>query len=279
VRGTVDAEPIRARVRQQLEEIRANDPGTRLGTDPERLHDFRVAVRRLRALLRTIRPLIDATQTEPLRDELRWLGGLLGDVRDLDVMLDHLRGELAAIGLPEELVGGEALGELEVERERKRAALLEALDSERYAALLDALERTAETLTIEKKAQTEKLAASEFRKLRRAVEAAGPAPSDPVLHELRKRGKKARYAAELVDTKPAAKFVAAAKELQDVLGEHHDAIVAAERLRALNTDGTRDVAFVLGRLVERERQRAERTRADWPEPWRQTLRTGRAAWT
>src|SRR3954468_9332869 len=45
-------EALRARLRAQLDEILANDPGTRLGTDPESLHDMRVALRRARALLR-----------------------------------------------------------------------------------------------------------------------------------------------------------------------------------------------------------------------------------
>src|SRR5512133_2304092 len=76
---------------EQLQAILANDAGTRLGADPEALHDQRVAVRRLRALLRLVRRLDDAPpELEELRGELEWLGDRLGSVRDLDVMLSHL---------------------------------------------------------------------------------------------------------------------------------------------------------------------------------------------
>jgi CHAD domain-containing protein len=270
---------IRARIRAQLEEILAHDPGTRLGGDPESLHDFRVAVRRLRALLRTIRPLVDASRTEPLRDELKWLGGVLGDVRDLDVLLEHLRGELTALGTPESTLGAEALHALESERDAKRDALLEALATDRYFALLDLLEQTASTLEVGAKARMRKLAAKEFRRLRRDVKAGGAEPSDPVLHEIRKRAKKARYAAELVGGGSAARFVAETKALQDVLGEHNDAIVAEQRLHTLYAGGAaRDSAFALGRLFERERVRAARTRAAWPDAWRRVRDSGRAAW-
>ena len=76
----------------------AHDPGTRRGDDPEDLHQLRVATRRLRAFLRAARPLVDREWAESLREELGWLGGHLGPARDLDVMLDRLRAEVAALG-------------------------------------------------------------------------------------------------------------------------------------------------------------------------------------
>ena len=54
--------------------------------------------RRLRAFLRAARPLVDRDWAESLREELGWLGGHLGPARDLDVMLDRLRAEVAALG-------------------------------------------------------------------------------------------------------------------------------------------------------------------------------------
>ena len=76
----------------------AHDPGTRLGTDPEELHQFRVATRRLRAFLRAGRELLDPAWAEPLREELRWLGGALGPVRDLDVLIERLAVEVETLG-------------------------------------------------------------------------------------------------------------------------------------------------------------------------------------
>jgi inorganic triphosphatase YgiF len=74
-----------------------HDPGTRRGDDPEDLHQLRVATRRLRAFLRTARPLLEPEWAEPLREELGWLGGHLGPARDLDVMLIRFRDEVAAL--------------------------------------------------------------------------------------------------------------------------------------------------------------------------------------
>ena len=63
----------------------AHDPGTRLGKEPESLHQMRVATRQLRAVLRSARPLLVPEWADSLRDELRWLGRVLGPARDLDV--------------------------------------------------------------------------------------------------------------------------------------------------------------------------------------------------
>ncbi len=88
--GPLDA--LRMRLRAQLRAVLANDPGTRLGRDPESLHDMRVAVRRSRALLRAGQPLY-ANDMSGLTEELRWVGEKLGAVRDLDVLLERLRAE------------------------------------------------------------------------------------------------------------------------------------------------------------------------------------------
>jgi CHAD domain-containing protein len=275
----VPADPIRARLRAQVDELLAHDPGTRRGADPEDLHQHRVAVRRLRALLRTVRPLVDRDAVEPLRAELAWIGGLLGAVRDLDVLLEHLEDEAAGLDGADRRAFLPLLRRLRRERERDRAQLLAALDAERYFALLDALEGAAETLPVEGEERLPELAAKEFRKLRRDERQLGAAPSDEELHGLRIRGKRARYAAELLEGKRAARFVDTAKELQDVLGEHQDAIVAEARLRSLlGPRSTTAQAVAVGRLVERERVRQGDTRAGWPAVWKRLDRAGRKAW-
>ena len=58
---------------------------------------MRVATRRLRAFLRAGHDLLDPEWSEPLREELSWLGGALGPVRDLDVLLEHLSGEVESL--------------------------------------------------------------------------------------------------------------------------------------------------------------------------------------
>jgi CHAD domain-containing protein len=123
---------------------------------------------------------------------------------------------------------------------------------------------------------------SEFKKLERAIKALDPAPSDTELHRLRIRGKRARYAGELAEAavgKRARRFVERAKNVQDVLGEHQDAVVADERVRELVlSQSNPQLALVAGRLVERERQRMLRARADASKTLRKLRRAGRKAW-
>src|SRR5262249_31568820 len=112
-------------VQAQLDEILAHDPGTRLGADPEDLPQHRVAIRRLRAVLRE----------EPLRTELRWIGTVLGAVRDLDVLIEHYGAEAQSLDAEERLAFRSILQRLTRRRATARRELAEALDSERYFEL------------------------------------------------------------------------------------------------------------------------------------------------
>lgn len=271
---------VRSRIEAQYGEILRHDPGTRLGDDPEDLHDLRVAVRRLRALLRAAKALLAPHWSEPLRDELKWLGGELGPARDLDVMLQYLRGEAAGL-TGDELAFAEVLQRLEAERAGARGRLLAALESDRYLGLLSALETAGRAPHVRAlDADLEKLAAREFKKLSKAVAALGPDPTDEELHRIRIRGKRARYAAELAEPvagKRAARFVGRAKAFQDVVGEHQDAVVAEERLRALVPElASSEAVLATGRVVECQRARRREARADLPGVWAKLERSGRA---
>ena len=94
---------VRAALDLRLRALLRHDPDTRSGADPEDLHQMRVSVRRMRASLKAARPLLDATWADDLRAELGWLGSALGPVRDLDVLLLRLRGEIATLPAPERL--------------------------------------------------------------------------------------------------------------------------------------------------------------------------------
>jgi CHAD domain-containing protein len=270
--ATTPFEALRARLREQLDEVLANDPGTRLGTDPESLHDMRVAVRRSRALLRAGEALIE-TDTQMLSLELQWIGGILGDVRDLDVLLARLRGEAASLDPVDRKAAGRLLRSLERQRTRARRTMLKALDGRRYANLLDGFDDAlGELAPATGEVTLDGLAKRELKKLRRAVRAAGEEPADEVLHDLRKRGKRARYAYELAGSDAVVKR---AKAFQDVLGEHQDSTVAEDRLRTLSHDAPPDQALAAGRLVERERELRARARASWRAVWRRLERAAR----
>ena len=262
------AEPfaaLRALLRVQLREILRHDPGTRLGTDPESLHDMRVAVRRSRALLRAGGALV-ATDTDALNAELQWLGAVLGAVRDLDVLLARLRAEASDLGGVDAKAAVRLLRNMSRERTRVRSALLKALDSDRYLALLDQFDATLNELApTNAEISLDAPARGELKRVRKAVKALPENSTDDELHAVRKLVKRARYAAELARNRDV---VESSKRLQDVLGEHQDSTVAETRLRALAAVAPPDEALAAGRLIEREHARQVEARAAWPPEWR-----------
>jgi CHAD domain-containing protein len=265
-RDALAVDHVRFLLTRQLRELETYDPGVRLGTDPEDLHRFRVATRRSRALIRAAAPLLGG-QLDPLQEELRWLGWALGPARDLDVLVDHLREETASLdGDLEE--AGEIVAALEEERSRARAAMVGSLTGDRYLAVLDRF--AADVAALSGDGETGvlvELAAAESRRLRKSYRGLGPNPPDERLHRVRIKAKRARYAAELAGQaggKRLAAVVRAARDLQDVVGAHQDAVVAEERVRRLAGDRT---AIAAGRIIELEHQRRRRARAELPETW------------
>jgi CHAD domain-containing protein len=251
-------------------EVVDREPGVRLGADPEEVHKQRVATRRLRSLLRSARGQVeDRERAEWLRDELRWLGDLLGEVRDRDVLIAYLLEELRTI--EEAAAFGAVLELLDAEREGARTELLAALDSSRYRKLLDELDRPPALRDGER---LESAAAAEYRRLRKTAKGLGKEPSDEELHRLRIKAKRARYAAEALGGESG--FVRRAKEVQDVLGEHQDAAVAEELVAQVR--GTGRTALAAGRLIERQRERRASARAAWPKAWKRLRRAGDNAW-
>ena len=101
------------------------------------VHTTRVAVRRLRSTIRVFADLFDASEAEHLEEELVWWAGLLGQVRDLDI-LAHRQAALLA-ELPAELILGPVAStieaELAVQRKQAADAIVEALNSARYRKL------------------------------------------------------------------------------------------------------------------------------------------------
>ncbi|HET9937730.1 MAG TPA: CHAD domain-containing protein, partial [Gaiella sp.] len=254
-----------------------HDPGTRLGSDPEDLHQLRVATRRLRAFLRAGRPLLEPSWSEPLRDELGWLGRALGPARDLDVLAGRLAADVESLG--EGTDGTETLlAQLDAERAAARGAVVEALTSDRYLALLDRLDHVSEpepASSGDEPASLAKLLKKEWRKTRKVVSDLGRRSTDEELHAARIRVKRARYAAELAAHelgRRGTRFVDKAKALQDDLGEHQDATVACERLRAWANVGQTDAAT---RLIELEEERKREARAAWPKSWSKLRRAGK----
>ena len=278
-----DASPSEAlalAIREQARRMLVHDPGTRLGEDIEDLHQLRVATRRLRAYLRAARPIVDRAWAEELRAELGWLGSALGPARDLDVLVARLEEDAA--GLDADAAAGQRLvASLEPERASAREAVLAALSSDRYLALLDRLEGVAVDAVPpgSKDVSLRELASRELRRTRRAAARLPAEPADAELHELRIRAKRVRYALELAEHelgKRGARAIRAAKAVQDVLGEHQDSTVAEHRVRALAAAHP-ELGLAVGRIVDSERARRAAARATWRGAWRRFERTSRAA--
>jgi CHAD domain-containing protein len=278
---------IRGLTAESFEAIVHNDPGIRLGLDPENVHQARVATRRLRSNLRAFRPMLDPGWCDHLRQELGWLGAALGAVRDAEVLSSGLR-QLAA-RLPPETAGGvprllERLGHSLTD---KRAELMAVLRSERYLQLLDQLANAAAEPRLSDRASRTavdslpRLMRKPWRRLVRSVKALSAPPTDSELHAVRIRAKRCRYLAEAlvpIAGKEAGKFAAACQKLQDVLGEHQDTVVAREWLRNLVPEVSAWEAFAAGQLHVLEQEAGAAAREVWPRAWRTLRRPRLSKW-
>ena len=256
-------------LRAQFAQMRSHEPGTRLGDDPEELHDMRVPTRRMRAAIKVFRGALPE-RAGWFGEELRWVAHALGDVRDLDVQIERFQ----AWKREADEEGSRFLDRiLSITRKRRAEArknMLEVLDSERYERLessfAEMLRRGPGTgLELEQAngremadepitAAAPALILRRYRKWRKAAKRLVENSSPEDFHNVRKKGKRLRYTLEFVSEvygKPAQKLIKPLKALQDDLGDHQDAIVAAGYLKELGTTtgGTRvprGVAFTMG---------------------------------
>jgi CHAD domain-containing protein len=273
-------------VRAQRDAIIEYDPRVRRD-EPDAVHKMRVATRRLRSTTKTYRPLWDRAATDHLRAELKWLAGVLGKVRDAEVMVARLERSLGE--LPPELVVGPVAarlpGGLRAQAAKDHRALVSALNGRRYTALLDELDALLAAAPTDKGLRpAEKLVPRRVRRTVGTVEdlldKADSAPSgglptpgvldrDSTLHEARKAAKQARYAAEAavpVGGSGATKLAAAMEDLQELLGDHHDSVVTRQLLRTtgMQAHAAGENAFTYGVLYGTEAAAARDLEAGLP---------------
>lgn len=264
-----------------------HDAGVRLGEDPEQVHQARVATRRLRSDLRTFRDALDPEWAGGLRDELKWLGDELGAVRDAEVLRERLGGRTDVLGAGDRRAADSLLRRLDDRQAAAREELVISMREPRYAKLLDALVEGANAPAVlpelaEAPASNALRPAlvAPWKHLETAMETAGEDPTDQNLHAARIRAKRVRYAAEAVSAvfgKRARAFAESAVELQDVLGEHQDAVVAGAWLREAARSG--GDAFVAGELAAIEAQAAATSREAVPAAWKDLSRKRLRFWT
>jgi CHAD domain-containing protein len=252
-------------VAEQCDVLASNDVGLRAGENV--VHKTRVAARRLRSTLRVFDDLFEPAAAEDLNRELVWYAELLGQVRDRDVLSSHLAARVAA--LPRGHVRGPVDKELRMTLEQDRAAayqrLRDGMDTERYARLVRLLRswRTAPPFTGAASSKRAEVGTYVRRAKRKADKRLRKAGDDvEQLHRSRKAMKRLRYAAELGEPADGAlsDIAKQAKNLQTVLGDHQDAIVAAEFLATTGVSNGSS-AFTYGVLMANELAEAARIRA------------------
>jgi CHAD domain-containing protein len=222
-----------------------NEDGVRQQLDPEVLHDFRVATRRTRSIERLARRHLPPAMTRQWEPEWKWLAGVTGPPRDLDVLLLELQLEPSTITASADAGVHELARLVRARRATEQARLLEALNSDRYATLkrgwrtgIDDLAAGADGTTAEQLArETIGTATKHLIKAAKKIDDDAPAAD---IHSARKRAKRLRYAAEMLGgALPASKVksvVAHMKRLQDDLGQFQDSEVQLLLLRDLLAD-------------------------------------------
>lgn len=282
-------EAVLRRLTEQRDALLHADPGAR-ADEPDALHRMRSAARRLRNALRAHRRVLDRTRTDPVARELKWLIGELAAARDHEVLAERLPRQVARLREQDPELRPALAGLSRRVRAQERGAhdaawrsAVHVLDGPRYFALLDALDALVADPPLGPKAR--RPAGRELRKaagrdrrrlaerLAKAEHAAPGTEREQTLHGVRKAVRRYRHTAETAlpyGGKRARRLRKRTKALQQLLGEHQDAVIARSALVGLADDAHREGAatFGYGLLHAAERERQRETRAHLPKAGR-----------
>jgi triphosphatase len=262
-RGMPGTASLRVLVNTCAGHLLANVPAARAG-DAEGVHQMRIAVRRLRALLRLFRPLLKRRRTEPLDADLRQLGRCLGEARDWDVFLDQTLAKADTDWAMALRTPGEG------RRKAAHEAVREMLAAPRFTRLVLALGAWTENIPIKRRMAkpTGFLAADLLGGLDRTVRKRGRGlrhADPPHRHALRKSLKKFRYGTEFLAEalcRDPAKLIRKTKRVLDSLGNMNDGTVAVTLAASCGMDGARD------RLSQWAERQADRQGRELSRRWR-----------
>jgi len=258
------------------------ESGVRYGNDAEDLHQMRVSIRRVRAAMVVFEEALPA-RAPRLRQELGWLGSLLGAVRDLDVQLAQIGAWSAAADPAEREALDVVTTVLDDRRTKARTRLVAAMDSRRLIRLNTSMERFLIHGPIKRSHSAHvpileaapEVVAHGYRKVVAIGDHISEGSPPQALHALRIRAKRLRYTVEFLEpiyAKPARAYAKRLIALQDVLGRHQDDVVAIGTLREIALDPPQKIGpaivFALGTLAERYRADATAARARFPKRYR-----------
>lgn len=266
----------------QVEALLAHDPRVRRAEE-DAVHQMRVASRRLRSALKAFKSIVG--ETDEVQEELKWLAGVLGEARDLEVIRARFAEHLEQ--LDPELVTGPIqtrLGDDLYKREREAYDRInETLNTDRYYTLLNTLDQLIAAPSLGKAAHKPAeptlsgVAAKNWKRVTDAYETAQAVKDPNALHDVRKAAKRARYTAEALEPalgKPMKQLAKRAEAVQEVLGHHQDGMVAQETL-ASEAQSAREAGedtFTYGLLIGIERSSAARAHEEFPQVWAETVK-------
>ncbi|RDI65191.1 CHAD domain-containing protein [Nocardia pseudobrasiliensis] len=227
-----------AALADDLDRLLSAEPDVRADR-PDSVHSMRVATRRLRSVLRSYRKLFHDGPIDEMRDELRWLAGLLGVARDAEVRAERFAALTEEQPTEQRRIGRRLVSAERAKYTRAHRAVLKALDGDRYATLRERLRKLHSHPPLRKKRAKSDAADAfssvlrkDFQRLRNLVREEPEVPEEDRvehLHEIRKAAKRLRYSADAAGRVlggPAEELARKAKKLQSVLGDHRDAVEA-----------------------------------------------------
>ena len=253
--------------------------------ETERVHESRVALRRMRSNLRTFRLLVDPAWGTSLRAELAWYADRLGETRDLHVLRDRL--SRAGDSVLDSVLDDDQLRPIllvvDNSIESAGAGVDDVRTGERHARLTKEIIRACEDPPLTAKAEEPAddvlgpMMKRTWHDVRGAGRLARKKPTDDHLHKLRIRLKGLRYGAEtvsIVDGSQARKTARAAETLQSRLGDLHDVSVSRAWLATL-ADERPSLAEAADQLAVFEESAAAAIRKGWRKELKEVERRWR----
>jgi CHAD domain-containing protein len=280
--------------RAQVTELRASDADLRLGR-PDAVHRFRVAARRLRSSLAGFEPLIDATATRRIKEDLREAAAAVSGARDADVMRRRVDSLLADEPDTADLARtrDRLRGLLDATYQESWQLSGDYLDSPAYDDLTRALDRFSDIPSWSSSAHGPAeevfapLLAHEWdrfqRRGRQALVGTGGDVDEERMHDVRKAAKRMRYVAESlrpVFGRRAKQQAKAGRRVQGVLGDYQDAAITRSLLEQATRDALLDGDDVtlLHRMLARETAAAAVLHAEFVQLFRESERTALRRW-
>lgn len=263
----------------ELVRVFKHEEGSRTGEDIEDVHDMRVATRRIRSIFRLLGPYFKQSAIRPYTDELRRLARALGEVRDLDVLIEDISAFQAALKANKRTDLQPALDALDQQRQLARQALIEVLDSRAYRRFVKDFSKflTSSGEGV-KSPDGVGVVPSQVRHVLPGMihqRLAAVLAYDVVIHEadavtlhaLRIEFKRLRYAISLFDDvlgTTISDFISVVKDVQDCLGHMNDAATARLKLHSLLDEALiESLAGYIKSLDEKETE----ARANFDQLW------------